>query len=64
MQPRLRAARSPHEKAMQRALLQASRPENRALILRRPQAGRMDLVGYGKGCLIAPESALRQVLIS
>ena len=48
--------RSPGEKAMQRALLQASRPENRALVLRAlKQAGRMDLVGYGRDCLIAPE---------
>ncbi len=53
---RVYVPRSPSEKAMQRALLQASRPENRALVLRAlRQAGRMDLVGYGKGCLIAPE---------
>ena len=53
---RVYVPRSPSEKAMQRALLQASRPENRALVLRAlRQTGRMDLVGYGKGCLIAPE---------
>lgn len=44
------------EKAMQRALLQSSRPENyqtvkKALI----QAGRRDLIGYGPDCLIKPE---------
>ena len=44
------------EKAMQRALLQSSRPENyqtvkKALI----QAGRRDLIGFGPDCLIKPE---------
>lgn len=44
------------EKAMQRALLQSSKPENyqtvkKALI----QAGRRDLIGYGPDCLIKPE---------
>lgn len=44
------------EKAMQRALLQSSKPENyqlvkKALIL----AGRRDLIGFGPDCLIKPE---------
>ncbi len=44
------------EKAMQRALLQSSKPENyqtvkKALI----QAGRRDLIGFGTDCLIKPE---------
>lgn len=45
-----------HEKAMQRALMQWKRPEKRRLVmeaLRRTE--RMDLVGYGKGCLIRPD---------
>ena len=47
--------RSQHEKELQRALLQWHRPEKRALVeeaLRR--AGRADLIGYGKNCLIRP----------
>ncbi|NCE66253.1 YgiQ family radical SAM protein [Pseudoflavonifractor sp. 524-17] len=45
----------PHEKAMQRALMQWKRPEKRALILEALQkAGRQDLIGYGKHCLIRP----------
>ncbi len=49
--------RSPEEKAMQRALLQYSRPENREIVrtaLRR--AGREDLIGFGPNCLVPPES--------
>ncbi|MCQ4864981.1 YgiQ family radical SAM protein [Pseudoflavonifractor phocaeensis] len=45
----------PHDKAMQRALMQWKRPEKRALVqeaLRR--AHREDLIGYGKGCLLRP----------
>lgn len=45
-----------HEKAMQRALMQWKRPEKRRLVmeaLRRTE--RMDLVGYGKGCLLRPD---------
>ncbi len=47
---------SPHEKALQRALMQYGRPQNRTLAreaLRR--AGRDDLIGYGKKCLVPPE---------
>jgi len=47
--------RTPREKSVQRALLQWKRPENRAIIssaLR--EAGRGDLIGYGKHCLIRP----------
>ncbi len=44
------------DKAMQRALLQASRPENYALVKKALiQAGRRDLIGYGPDCLIKPE---------
>ena len=48
-------ARDPHEKAMQRALIQYRKPENYKLVkeaLRR--AGREDLIGYGAKCLIRP----------
>jgi hypothetical protein len=47
--------RSPGEKAVQRALLQWKKPENRNTVrnaLRK--AGRGDLIGYGKHCLIRP----------
>ncbi len=48
--------RNPHEKAMQRALIQYRNPKNydlvrEALIL----AGRGDLIGFGKKCLIRPK---------
>ena len=48
-------ARSPHEKALQRALLQWKRPELRRLVTEALyRAGREDLIGYGKDCLIRP----------
>ena len=48
-------ARDPKEKAMQRALLQWSRPEKRALVVEAlEEAGRTDLIGYEKKCLIRP----------
>ena len=47
---------SPREKAMQRALLQSFKPENRALVLEAlKKAGRNDLIGFGPGCLIRPD---------
>ena len=50
--------RQPHEKAMQRALMQWKRPEKRPLALEALRlAGREDLIGYGKGCLLRPEKA-------
>ena len=49
--------RTPAEKAEQRALLQYYRPENRSLVLSAlKRAGRSDLIGTGKNCLVAPES--------
>lgn len=46
----------PHEKAMQRALLQWRRPEKRRLVLEALKlAGREDLIGYSKHCLIRPD---------
>lgn len=48
--------RSPHEKAMQRALLQWRKPEKRALVLEALRtAGREDLIGFGKHCLVRPD---------
>lgn len=47
--------RNPHEKAIQRALMQYKNPANRELVLEGLRlAGRMDLVGYGEKCLIRP----------
>lgn len=49
-------ARSPHEKALQRALLQWKRPEKHALVLEAlRKAGRSDLIGYKPECLIRPK---------
>ena len=49
-------ARHPHDKAMQRALMQYRAPRNRQLVLEALQkAGRMDLVGTEPKCLIWPE---------
>jgi uncharacterized radical SAM protein YgiQ len=46
-------ARGARERAMQRALLQYSKPENRKLVLEAlREAGRTDLIGRGPGCLI------------
>lgn len=48
--------KNPHEKAIQRALMQYKNPANRALVLEGlKKAGRMDLVGYDRKCLIRPE---------
>lgn len=47
--------KNPHEKAMQRALIQFNNPKNYDLVYEALQkANRMDLVGYGKHCLIPP----------
>ena len=48
--------RTPKEKAEQRALLQYYRPENKQLVLTAlKKAGRYDLIGTGKNCLVAPD---------
>ena len=48
-------AKSPHDKALQRALLQWKRPELRRLVIEAlHKAGREDLIGYGKECLVRP----------
>lgn len=47
--------RNPHEKAMQRALIQYRNPKNYALVYEAlTTAGRTDLIGYDKKCLIRP----------
>ncbi|MBQ8943937.1 MAG: DUF3362 domain-containing protein, partial [Clostridia bacterium] len=50
-------AKDPHEKALQRALLQYFNPKNRNLVeeaLRK--AGRQDLIGYSEKCLVRPSA--------
>lgn len=50
--------KSPEEKSMQRALLQFRNPINYKLVYRAlMKAGRMDLIGHGKKCLIPPPKA-------
>lgn len=47
--------RTPHEKAMQRALIQYRNPENYELVKEALyKAGREDLIGFDKHCLIPP----------
>lgn len=47
---------NPHEKAMQRALIQYRNPKNYDLVKEALKlAHREDLIGYGKKCLIRPE---------
>ena len=46
---------SPHEKAMQRALIQYRNPKNYPLVLEAlKRTGRTDLIGFDKRCLIRP----------
>ena len=53
--------RDPHEKSIQRALMQYKNPANRALVLEGLKtAGRMDLVGFGPKCLIRPTDPSRK----
>ena len=48
-------AHDPHEKAMQRALIQYRKPENYKLVREAlEKAGRQDLIGFDKKCLIKP----------
>ncbi len=47
---------NPHEKAMQRALIQYRKPQNYELVAEALKiAGRTDLIGYDKKCLIRPK---------
>ena len=49
--------KNPHEKAMQRALIQYRNPRNYDLVYEAlTRAGRTDLIGFDKKCLIRPKS--------
>lgn len=53
---------NPHEKAMQRALIQYRNPANYDLVLEAlKKADRMDLVGFDKKCLIRPKEAAKRI---
>ena len=50
-------ARTPEDKAMQRALLQYFMPKNqRKVIMALEKAGRTDLIGFTKDCLVKPDA--------
>ena len=50
-------ATNPHEKAMQRALMQYRNPQNYELVKEAlERAGRTDLIGFGPKCLIRPRN--------
>ncbi|MCM1253076.1 MAG: YgiQ family radical SAM protein [Clostridium sp.] len=52
--------KNPHEKAMQRALMQYRNPQNYDLVYEAlTKAGREDLIGFDKKCLIRPKSAAK-----
>ena len=54
--------KNPHEKAMQRALIQYRNPELYRLVEEAlKKAGRTDLIGYGPKCLIRPKSVGKSV---
>ncbi len=56
MQP-VYVAHDPHEKAMQRALIQYKEPKNYDLVHEAlVKAHRTDLIGFGKNCLIRPRN--------
>jgi uncharacterized radical SAM protein YgiQ len=50
--------KNPHEKAMQRALMQYKLPQNYDLVYEAlTKAGRQDLIGFDKKCLIKPRGS-------
>ncbi len=54
-----------HEKQLQRALLQFNRPQNAPLVREALiKAGREDLIGFGKECLVRPERSEDRRFIS
>lgn len=60
MQP-VYVCKNPHEKAMQRALIQYRNPKNYDLVQEAlVRAGREDLIGFGKQCLIKPRKTDRE----
>ena len=53
--------KNPHEKAMQRALIQYRNPNNYELVLEAlRKAGREDLIGFDKSCLVRPRRLANQ----
>ncbi len=53
--------KNPHEKAMQRALIQYKDPANYQLVKEAlARAGRTDLIGFGKECLIRPRQMVKE----
>ena len=60
MQP-VYVAKDPHDKALQRALLQWRKPEMRRLVIEAlHKAHREDLIGYDKNCLIRPLNSYKK----
>lgn len=60
MQP-VYVPKNPHEKALQRALMQYGVPQNRPLVEEALRiAHREDLIGYGPRCLIRPEGKRKE----
>ncbi len=56
---------NPHEKAMQRALIQYRNPKNYDLVYEAlTKAGRTDLIGFDKKCLIRPRTGAGRTAIS
>ncbi len=52
--------KSPHEKALQRALIQYRNPKNYSLVEEAlKKAGRQDLIGHAPTCLIRPRSSFK-----
>ena len=57
--------KNPHEKAMQRALIQYRNPELYRLVEEAlKKAGRTDLIGYSPKCLIRPKSSRKSVNVN
>ncbi|KIR01198.1 Fe-S oxidoreductase [Lachnospiraceae bacterium TWA4] len=53
-------SRNPHEKAMQRALVQYAEPRNYELVKEALiKTGRVELIGFGKECLIPPRKIVK-----
>ena len=53
--------KSPHEKAMQRALIQYRNPKNYDLVVEAlRKANRMDLIGFDKKCLVRPRQFAKE----
>lgn len=54
--------KNPHEKAMQRALMQFRNPKNYDLVVEALKiAGREDLIGFDKKCLIRPKNGTKSI---